>query len=120
MADLSDPSSLFADLGSDCGAVAGEEAPASFTDVINALTAAASDAYAFLLRTTDIAVGAVATIPAYDVQLFMDNLDNPIDAIGVPIAANNGLLTLAAGLELKAALLASSEISADLSGIIPS
>jgi hypothetical protein len=36
-----------------------------------------------------------ATIPAYDVQLFMDNLDNPVDAIGLPIAANTGLLTLA-------------------------
>jgi hypothetical protein len=119
MADLSDPSSLFSDLGSGTAQSPADEAPASFTDVINALTAAASDAYAFLLPTTDIAVGVAVTIPAYDVQLFMDNLDNPLDAIGLPIAANTGLLTLAAGLELKSALLASSEISVDLSGIMP-
>jgi hypothetical protein len=46
----------------------------------------------------DIAVDVAVTIPAYDVQLLMDNLDNSLDAIGLPIAANTGLLTLAAGL----------------------
>jgi hypothetical protein len=41
IADLKDPSSLFADPGSSAAQSPAEEAPASFTDVINALTAAA-------------------------------------------------------------------------------
>lgn len=39
-------------------------------------------------------------MPAYDVSLFLDNLGNPLDAVGLPIAADVGLLTLSAGVEL--------------------
>jgi hypothetical protein len=30
-------------------------------------------------------------LPTYDASLFLDNLSNPIDAIGLPIAADLGI-----------------------------
>jgi hypothetical protein len=45
----------------------------------------------------------VNNMPAYDVTLFQDNLTNPLDAIGLPLAADTGLLTLGAGFEFELA-----------------
>jgi hypothetical protein len=120
MADMANPappdtSSLFG------APLSGDETdpadPASFTDIVNALTAAFSQAYSILLPAADITTALGVTLPTYDASLFADNLDNPLDAIGLPIAANTGLLTLAAGIGLMVIEQTAQSISADLSGV---
>lgn len=73
----------------------------SLNDIVNALTSASAAAYATLLPTADIANALLTSMPLYDANLFVDNLlaGDPIDAIGLPIAADTALLTLAAGFE---------------------
>jgi hypothetical protein len=71
------------------------------TDIINSITIAGSALAAFQLVTGDIVNAVVTSMPAYDVTLFQDNLANPLDAIGLPIAADTGLLTMAAGFEFE-------------------
>jgi hypothetical protein len=90
--------------------------PASFTDIVNAFSSAASSAYATLLPTTDILNALTTTLPAYDLSLFTDNLQNGdlLDAFGLPIAANTALYTLAAGFEVQILSNAATEISAAL------
>lgn len=90
----------------------------SFTDVVDGLTAAFSQAYATLLPTADILTSLLANMPAYDISLFTENLfSNPIDAIGLPLAADTGLLTLAAGIEFMVMQQTVASISSDLAGI---
>jgi PE-PPE domain/PE family len=67
---------------------------ATRTDIVNAISSATSSLYTELLPTADMLNAAVTTLPNYDVSLFLANLSNPIDAIGLPIAADVGLLTL--------------------------
>jgi hypothetical protein len=69
------------------------------TDFANALSNVASTAYGTLLPTADIADAFVTSVPAYDASLFLGNLSDPINAIGLPIAADVGLGTLLSGLE---------------------
>lgn len=71
----------------------------SLTDFANALSSAASTAYGTLLPTADIVNALVTSVPAYDASLFLANLSDPINAIGLPIAADIGLATLLGGLE---------------------
>jgi hypothetical protein len=115
--DLSDPSALFDDVGSDGPASSTADVASSPTDVVNALTAALSDAYALLLPTADVLTGIAFTIPNYDASLFFDHLDSPLDAIGLPVAADVGFLTMAAGVELMATLQQVDAISDDLADI---
>lgn len=79
------------------------------TNVVNGLTGDFSTAYATLLPTADIATAVFISLPAYDFQLFINGLiqavnGDPvgglINAIGNPLAANVGLVTLASGFEL--------------------
>jgi hypothetical protein len=91
-------SDLFTALSTDLGSPAALST--SLTAIVNAISAAASAAYAALLPTADIVNAIVTTLPAQDASLFLDNLSNPLDAIGLPIAADTGLLTVAAGFEL--------------------
>ncbi len=51
------------------------------------------------LPTADVVTALALSMPAYDVSLFFDHLSNPLDAVGLPIAADVGLVTLAAGIE---------------------
>jgi hypothetical protein len=121
MADMSHPStaaspSLFTDLLS--GGTASSTDPASFTDIVNAFTAAFSKAYSILLPTADIITALTQQLPVYDASLFADNiLTNPLDAFGLPIAANTGLLTLAAGIEFMVIEESVRSIMSDLSGL---
>ena len=64
---------------------------------------------ATLLPTADIASAVLFSLPSYDVNLFLNGalqmvsgqpLAGLVNAIGNPIAANVGLLTLTGGLEL--------------------
>jgi hypothetical protein len=61
------------------------------TEVANTISNSASSGYSILLPTADIINAGVVSIPAYDINLFLNNLSNPIDAIGLPIAADTAL-----------------------------
>jgi hypothetical protein len=74
---------------------------ATLTDILNSITLAGSALAAFQLLTTDIVNAAVTSLPAYDVSLVEANLANPLDAIGLPLAADTGLLTLVGGFEFE-------------------
>lgn len=94
------------------------------TDIINNISSAASTAYSTLLPTADILNAILTSIPAYDATLFVDNLSNPLDAVGLPIAADTGLFTVAGGVEGLVLLNAASTIAADfglgaLTSLIP-
>lgn len=67
-----------------------------------------STAYGVLLPTADIATEVAFTLPSYNLDLFINGLlqavngqpvEGLINAIGYPIAADTGLLTLAGGFE---------------------
>jgi hypothetical protein len=92
---------------------------ATFTDLVNAISSAASAAYSTLLPLADIANSIVTSLPAYDLSLFTDNLSNGdlLDAIGLPIAADTAMGTLAAGFAFEVIDHAVTQISSDLSGL---
>ncbi len=101
LADLSDPStgtSVTVEAAPDPLEAIDAE---SFTEIVNAVTRALSQAYAILLPTADIINALTTTLPAYDVDVFTHYLQagDLIDAIGMPAALNTGLATVAAGFE---------------------
>ncbi|MGH3968804.1 MAG: PE-PPE domain-containing protein, partial [Mycobacterium sp.] len=100
--------------------VAGDPAT-SLTDVVNALSSAASAAYSALLPTADLINAALTSIPAYDAGLFADNLQagDLLDAVGLPIAADTGLVSMGALLEAVVVLGAVTTVVSDLASIIP-
>jgi PE-PPE domain len=92
---------------------------ATFTDLVNAISSAASAAYSTLLPLADIGNALVTSLPAYDLSLFTDNLSNGdlLDAIGLPIAADTAMGTLAAGFAFEVIDHAVTQISSDFSGL---
>lgn len=87
----------------------------SFTDIVNGLTSAFSQAYAALLPTADILTAMTFQLPTYAASLFVDNIgSDPLDAFGLPLAASTGLVTLAAGIEFMVLQETASSISATL------
>jgi hypothetical protein len=70
--------------------------PATPTNIVNTLTSIASTDYAVLLPTADQLLSVAVSLPAYDATLFMSELaqGNLINAIGYPIAADVGLVSL--------------------------
>ena len=97
------------------------------TNVTNAFSQALSTGYSTLLPTADILNAALISIPAYDVNLFLDGIAQAlagdpmglINAIGYPIAATTGLLTVAGGVEALVLLGAVASIIKDFTGLIP-
>jgi hypothetical protein len=84
-------------------------------DYINTFGAALSNVYGALLPTADIINGAVLSVPAFDITLFSDGIQQAIDgqplagltnAIGMPIAADVALYILLAQFELGVLALA--------------
>jgi hypothetical protein len=78
------------------------------TSLSGGFVKAYSTAYATLLPTADLASEIAFTLPSYNANLFLDGMMQVIDgqpiegllnAIGKPIAANVGLVTLAAGFQ---------------------
>jgi hypothetical protein len=78
------------------------------SNVANAFASDFSTAYATLLPTADIGTALVATLPSYDLNLFLNGISQAItgdpvqglvNAIGQPIAADVGLGTVAGGVE---------------------
>jgi PE-PPE domain/PE family len=80
---------------------------ATDTNVVNAFSQAAADGYSALLPTADILNAAMTAIPVYDFNLFLNGIAQAaggdpvglIHAIGDPLAATTGLLTVAGGVE---------------------
>jgi hypothetical protein len=106
------------ELLSTLGTVAANPA-ATLTDLVNAISNAASAAYSTLLPLADIGNALLTSLPAYDLSLFTDNLSNGdlLDAIGLPIAADTGMGTLFAGFAVAVVDHAVTQISADFSGL---
>jgi len=92
---------------------------AALTDVAQAISSAGASLAALGLRTSDIVNAALISLPAYDVGLFQANLADPVDALGLPLAADTGLLTLVASIELELVDEAFTAVVGDFSGLIP-
>ena len=95
------------------------------TNVANWISNAAASAYATLLPTADILNAFVTSLPAYDINLFLngisqalhgDVLHGLINAIGLPIAADVGLGTTAGLVEV----LVIAQAAAAILGVTPS
>jgi hypothetical protein len=99
------------------GLTAALSSPDSFIDALksanssfaNSLSGGLSNAYSVLLPTADIANALIISMPSYDVNLFLDGVQQAttgdpvgglIYAFGAPVAADTGIVTLAGGIEL--------------------
>jgi hypothetical protein len=97
--------------------------PVKFADniynAVNALSAAASDAYQILLPTADVANALLTSLPAYDLTLFAAGLQagNLVEAIGQPIATDMYLVPLAFAFEGFAVISQLEAVIADLQQI---
>jgi hypothetical protein len=108
---LSDPGAALAALAADPGSL--------ITGLANTLSSIASTAYGLLLPIADAVNTILISLPSYDAALFLDNITNPLDAIGLPIAADLGLLTEDVILTPMIIDPAVTSILGDLSGLIP-
>ncbi|WP_409436660.1 PE-PPE domain-containing protein [Mycobacterium sp. SMC-14] len=91
----------------------------SLTDIVNTFSSAAATLYATLLPTADIINSLITTLPAYSASLFFNELmsGDLLNAIGMPLAATTGLVTMAGGFEVEVLMNAFSSISADFSDL---
>ena len=91
----------------------------SLMDVVNTFTSASATLYATLLPTADIINSLISTLPAYSASLFFNELmsGDLLNAIGMPLAATTGLVTMAGGFELEVLMNAFSSISSDFSNL---
>ncbi len=82
----------------------GDSSSDGLTGIVNAVSAAASDLYAALLPTADIANALVTTLPSYGLDVIGDYLQDGdlLGAVGDPIAALSGLLPVAGLFEIAA------------------
>ncbi|WP_205875860.1 PE family protein [Mycobacterium camsae] len=89
--------------------------------VVNTAATVISTDYAVLLPTADTALAFATTLPLYNSQLFLSQLaqGNLINAIGYPIAADVGLITIAGIVEFLVIAKAISENIKDISALIP-
>ena len=85
------------------------------TEFAATLSSDLSTAYGTLLPTADIADAFLTSLPAYDASLFLDNLSDPINAIGLPIAADMGLGILLANMETDVVATAAETILSSIS-----
>jgi len=89
------------------------------SNAVNALSAAASDSYAILLPTADVANALLTSLPAYNLTLFAAGLQagNLVEAIGLPIAVDTYLIPLAGAFEAFAVVGQASSVVSDLGAI---
>ena len=80
------------------------------TYIANVISTSASAAYGTLLPTADVANALVISVPSYDVNLFLDGVEqvldgHPVDgliyAFGAPLAADTALATIFGGFEVR-------------------
>ena len=94
--DLSDPSSLLAGLTTNVEPSTGTDALSSPTDLINAFTAALSQVQSLALPIQQSVDTLVITVPTDMAQIFVSNISDPLNALG--LAAGAGVAaTLAVG-----------------------
>jgi hypothetical protein len=96
---------------------------AANTNIADGLSSALSTAYATLLPTADIVTAGLTTLPAYDLNLFLNGISQAlngapvqglINAIGYPIAADTALVMLGGLVEGYVLLGAATSIVGDL------
>jgi hypothetical protein len=90
-------------------------------DVVNTAATVISTDYAVLLPAADTALAFATTLPLYDSQLFLEQLvqGNIINAIGYPIAADVGLVTIAGIVQFLVISKAISENIQAIEALIP-
>jgi hypothetical protein len=95
MASAASPSTLLASPMNLLSAMstAASDPGANLTRVVNAFSSAGASLWTVGFQTVDILNAGVTSVPAYATSLFLANLSNPVDAIGLPIAATVGLYT---------------------------
>lgn len=97
---------------------------AANTNIANAITNVSADTYAALLPTADIINTVLTTVPSYNVNLFLDGIQqfvngDPvglINAIGYPIAADVAVAALAGGFEVIVLADTAQEVVGDIVG----
>jgi hypothetical protein len=94
LASLTDTSSgttaTLPDIAAELQSLASDPSSA-ITDLADTISTDLQTAYGTLLPTADILNDLVTSLPAYDFSLFQENLSNPVEAIGLPIAADLGI-----------------------------
>jgi hypothetical protein len=90
-------------------------------DIVNTAATIISTDYAVLLPAADTALAFATTLPLYDSQLFLEQLmqGNLINAIGYPIAADVGLVTIAGIVQFLVISKAISENIQAIEALIP-
>lgn len=91
--------------------------PADINDALSDIGTTLSGTFT---ATEDILQAALVSVPEYNVSLIMDNLDNPIEALGLPVAADLALYDLLGGFESTVLENAASSIATSLTDLIPS
>jgi hypothetical protein len=89
-------------------------------DISSALSDIGSTLSGSLTASEDILQAALISVPEYDLSLVLDNLNNPIDALGLPTAADLALYDLLGGFESTVIDNAASSIVTTLTDLIPS
>lgn len=92
---------------------------AAFTHVMNTFSSMASTLYSPLLPTADTFNAVLTSLPAYNFSLFIEGLESGdlLGAIGDPIAADVGLLTMGAAFEYYVLLHMFEGLGADLANL---
>jgi hypothetical protein len=95
--DSMTPQSILEEL-SDSSSVSGGDSSSSFTDIVNTFTGDLAKGYAELLPIADTVNTLTTTLPAYDASIFTGELasGNLVDAIGMPIVFDLGLVPVLA------------------------
>jgi hypothetical protein len=100
---------------------------AANTNLTNAFSRATSDVYSILLPTADILNAGATAIPSYDANLFLKGIAQAaggdpvglVNAVGDPLAATTGLLTVAGGVEGLVVLGGTLDAIRAFTGLIP-
>ncbi|ORV44317.1 PE family protein [Mycobacterium conspicuum] len=95
--------------------------PPTPLNIANTIASIISTDYAVLQPTADTLLAFVTTLPAYDATLFVGQLlqGNLANAIGYPIAADIGLATVAALVEIDVIGSAIAQNIADIRSLLP-
>jgi hypothetical protein len=100
---------------------------AANNNLAHALGAAGTDAYSVLIPTVDFINAFATSIPAYDATFFLNGITQAaggdpiglVNAIGYPIAATTGLLTVVGGAEGLVLFIGVANVMNDFTGLIP-
>jgi PPE-repeat protein len=99
---------------------------AANTKLANTVTNVAETSYATLLPTADIVNAVVTTAPSYNINLFLDGIEQAVNgdpmglvnAVGYPVAADVALLLVAGLLQVLIVVTAGQTISGDITGLL--